>query len=188
TLLYLNMRMSSEKRTLWVIVRVGDVTSDLKRFQFNCAEDVEEEDKVYEKAKFLEALTKQLGLSAVGKTNVLKLRNARGSLIPLSRRTPENTVTSPYILEVCERHSSVKPIPRRVDVACYNETYQRKLEMFTKRISKLEDTVPKLSLLRDAKLSAEMKDLEVRLQFLHSKLKEADSRQWKGMFTKHPLW
>jgi len=29
----------------------------------------------------------------------------------------------------------VKPIPRRVDVACYNETYQRKLEMFTKRVS-----------------------------------------------------
>lgn len=180
--------MSSEKRTLWVIVRVGDVKSDVKRFQFNCEEDVEEKDKVYEKAKFLEALTKQLGLSAVGKANVLKLRNARGSLIPLSRRTPENTVTSPYTLEVCERHSSVKPIPRRVDVASYNETYQRKLETFTKRISKLEDTVPKLSLLRDAKLSADMKDLEVRLQFLHSKLKEADSRQWKGMFTKHPLW
>ena len=30
------------------------VTSDLKSFQFNCEEDVEEEDKVYEKAKFLE--------------------------------------------------------------------------------------------------------------------------------------
>jgi len=29
----------------------------------------------------------------------------------------------------------VKPIPRRADVACYNETYQRKLEMFTKRVS-----------------------------------------------------
>lgn len=30
------------------------VTSDLKKFQFNCEEAVEEEDKVYEKAKFLE--------------------------------------------------------------------------------------------------------------------------------------
>lgn len=30
---------------------------------------------------------------------------------------------------------TVKPIPRRVDVACYNETYQKKLEMFTKRVS-----------------------------------------------------
>ena len=31
--------------------------------------------------------------------------------------------------------TTVKPIPRRVDVACYNETYQRKLETFTKRVS-----------------------------------------------------
>ena len=31
--------------------------------------------------------------------------------------------------------TTVKPIPRRVDVACYNETYKRKLEMFTKRVS-----------------------------------------------------
>ena len=30
------------------------VKSDLKRFQFNCEEDVEEKDKEYEKAKFLE--------------------------------------------------------------------------------------------------------------------------------------
>ena len=30
------------------------VKSDLKRFKFNCEEDVEEKDKVYEKAKFLE--------------------------------------------------------------------------------------------------------------------------------------
>ena len=28
--------------------------SDLKRFQFNCVDGVEEEDKVYEKTKFLE--------------------------------------------------------------------------------------------------------------------------------------
>lgn len=32
------------------------MASDLKRFQFNCVEGVEEEDKVYEKAKFLEVL------------------------------------------------------------------------------------------------------------------------------------
>lgn len=31
--------------------------------------------------------------------------------------------------------TTVKPIPRRIDVACYKETYQRKLEMFTKRVS-----------------------------------------------------
>lgn len=182
------MRMSSEKRTIWIIVKDGEVMSDLKRFQFNCVDGVEEEDKVYEKTKFLEDLAEQLGLSEFEKTSVLKLRNGRGSLIPLSRRTPENTVTSPYILEVCRRYSSVKPSPRRIDVPSYNETYQRKLTIFTKRISRLEETLPQLSLLRDAKLSAEVKTLEQRLMFLNSKLQEADSRQWKGMFTKHPLW
>ena len=30
------------------------VMSDLKRFQFNCVDGVEEEDKVYEKTKFLQ--------------------------------------------------------------------------------------------------------------------------------------
>lgn len=183
--------MSNENRTFWVIVRNGEEVSDLKRFQFNAEEGNFEEEcdhEAYAKAKFLEALVEQLGISVAEKGNVLKLRNGRGSFIPLSRRTPENTVTSPYTLEVCKRHSSVKPTPRQVGLPTYNETYKRKLLLFGKRISKLEDTVPKLSRLRDAKLSAEMKHLEERLSFLNSKLKEADSRQWKGMFTKHPLW
>ncbi|KAM7426010.1 hypothetical protein ABFA07_011551 [Porites harrisoni] len=180
------MRMSNEKRTLWIIVRIGDEVSDLKQFQFT--EATEEEDETYAKAEFLEALVEQLDISVKEKGNVLKLRNGRGSLIPLSRRTPENTVTSPYVLEVCKRHSSVKPSPRRADVPSYNETYKRKLQLFGKRISKLEETIPKLSHLRDAKLSSEMKHLEQRLSFLNSKLQEAESRQWKGMFTKHPLW
>ncbi|XP_066017844.1 uncharacterized protein [Pocillopora verrucosa] len=175
------MRMSSEKRTIWIIVKDGEVMSDLKRFQFNCVDGVEEEDKVYEKTKFLEDLAEQLGLSGFEKTSVLKLRNGRGSLIPLSRRTPENTVTS-------------KTSPRRIDVPSYNETYQRKLTTFTKRISRLEETLPQLSLLRDAKLSAEVKTLGTGLMFLNSnsrcglKTSEADSRQWKGMFTLNILF
>ena len=35
--------------------------SDLKRFQFNCVDGVEEEDKVYEKTKFLEVNEQGLG-------------------------------------------------------------------------------------------------------------------------------
>ena len=41
---------------------------------------------------------------------------------------------TPCVL-TCMFTTTVKPIPRRADVACYNETYQRKLEMFTKRVS-----------------------------------------------------
>lgn len=183
----LNMRMSSDQRTLWIIVKDGEDASDLKQFQFDSEEVLDEEGSRNSKAKFLEALAEQLGLSAFEKGSIMKLRNGRGSLIPLSRWTPENTVTSPYILEVCERHSSVKPSPRKV-VPSYNEAYQRKLNLFGKRISKLEDTIPQLSHLRNARVSAEVKDLEERLRFLNAKLEEADSRQWKGMFTKHPLW
>ncbi|XP_068703373.1 uncharacterized protein [Montipora capricornis] len=181
------MSMSSDKKTLWIIVRDGQDVSDLKQLQFHYEEAVDEQGSRNSKAKFLEALAEQLGVSVFEKGNILKLRNGRGSLIPLSRRTPENTVTSPYILEVCERHSSVNPTPRKV-FPSYNEAYQRKLKLFSKRISKLEDTMPKLSNLRDARVSAAVKDLEERLRFLNSKLEEADSRQWKGMFTKHPLW
>ena len=45
--------------------------SDLKRFQFNCVDGVEEEDKVYEKTKFLEVNEQGLGkISAQSHTSL----------------------------------------------------------------------------------------------------------------------
>jgi len=176
----------TDKQCVWLIVKEGGVVSDLKRFDYSKKSQLENKDE--DKELFVQNLQQQLGFSEDVKNKVLKLRNGRGSLVPLSRSMPTNTITSPYSLEVCEKFSSVKPDQKQIKIPTYSETVNRKIENFTKRLEKLEGTVPDLPDRRKAKLDAEMRDLERRLNFLDSKLKEAESHRWKGMFKKQPLW
>ncbi|XP_031573808.1 uncharacterized protein LOC116307674 [Actinia tenebrosa] len=174
-----------ETKRFWIIVREDKIVSDIKevtipakREIFNYSDD---------RRLLLKSLCAQLGISYKD-DKVLKLRNGRSSLVPISRSLSPNTVTSPFILEVCETHKTVKPGLKQIVIPSHSEICQKKKETLSKRIERLEKIIPDLPLLRKAKLANEMKDVEARLSFLNERMKEAETQQWKGMFKKHPLW
>ncbi|XP_014665775.1 PREDICTED: uncharacterized protein LOC106807825 isoform X2 [Priapulus caudatus] len=98
---------------------------------------------------------------------VLKLRNTRGCLVPINSEITPNEKSSPYILEVCNTYQHIKPIPRTLQTSNYNHTLHNKLQNL---------------------LTREMQELERKLDFLNSRMRQADSSKWKGMFKRNPLW
>ncbi|EDO40774.1 predicted protein [Nematostella vectensis] len=175
--------MKTEHSKLWLLVRQGDVVSDICEVEI-CTEPQSETN---DRQILMEEICNQLSLQ-YNKGKVYKLRNPRGSLIPISRKMPPNTVTSPFILEICDQHTSIKPGKKQVQISGYSETYQKKVDNLTKKVERLEAIMPELPCLRQEKLTDEMKGVEARLHFMNSRMEEAENREWKGMFKKHPLW
>ncbi|XP_060574696.1 uncharacterized protein LOC132732316 [Ruditapes philippinarum] len=122
------------------------------------------------------------------KNIVLKLRNQRGSLIPITWNVSANSSSRPYVLEVVKVHQNIQAQPRSIKIKNYNETTREKLTEITKRIEKLEAAAPDLKQRRNDKINREMKEVEQMLEFLGKRLKDAENVNWKGMFKKNPLW
>eukprot|EP00112_Aurelia_sp_Birch-Aquarium-sp1_P016893 Seg3868.1 transcript_id=Seg3868.1/GoldUCD/mRNA.D3Y31 product="hypothetical protein" protein_id=Seg3868.1/GoldUCD/D3Y31 len=119
---------------------------------------------------------------------VVKLRNARGNLIPINGQLTENSPKKAYCLEVCKQYSAVKPRPRTVSVPTYEQLLRRRLQNVNQRLLKLEQTVPKLPEIRNEIIDKDIIELGNKMDFLNFRIKAADDYQWKGMFQKNPLW
>ncbi|XP_014665774.1 PREDICTED: uncharacterized protein LOC106807825 isoform X1 [Priapulus caudatus] len=119
---------------------------------------------------------------------VLKLRNTRGCLVPINSEITPNEKSSPYILEVCNTYQHIKPIPRTLQTSNYNHTLHNKLQNLLTRVQRLEQVAPELRNIRNNNLTEEMQELERKLDFLNSRMRQADSSKWKGMFKRNPLW
>ncbi|XP_066284703.1 uncharacterized protein [Branchiostoma lanceolatum] len=119
---------------------------------------------------------------------VMKLRNNRGSLIPINREVPPNSRHRPYALEVCRQYQHVSAEPRSVVMPSYYHTIRARVQQLGGRIDRLEHIAPELRNRRNARLEAEMDELDQKLRFLNTRLREAERYQWQGMFKRHPLW
>ncbi|CAH1798916.1 unnamed protein product, partial [Owenia fusiformis] len=119
---------------------------------------------------------------------VLKLRNNRGSLVPINSSLLPTQKSVPYILEVVKVYQNNKPQPRNVQRTNYNETLKKKLDSFDDRIEKMEAICPELRIRRDAKLKREMEELDRKLVFLNKRFQQAEPVNWEGMFRKNPMW
>ncbi|XP_050392986.2 uncharacterized protein LOC126811423 [Patella vulgata] len=119
---------------------------------------------------------------------IIKVRNERGSLIPINKRLESNSQENPYKLEIVRRHQNIAPLSRSVKLESYNETMKLKLVDIITRIEKLESSCPQLQSKRDEKVHAELEDIDRKLNFLNKRIAEADDANWTGMFRKNPLW
>ncbi|RUS72034.1 hypothetical protein EGW08_020198 [Elysia chlorotica] len=121
---------------------------------------------------------------------ILRLRNYRGSLIPMNGRIAQlpNTHSRPLILEVVRHFQSVQPNPISFELTQYAEPLTRKLEDVEDRISLLEDSIGNIHLNRKDKVHQEISKLENTVNFLRKRIEEAESIEWNGMFIKNPLW
>lgn len=121
---------------------------------------------------------------------ILRLRNYRGSLIPLNGKVTQlsNTHSRPLMLEVVRHFQSVQPNPISFELTQYTEPLTRKLKDVEDRISLLEDSVGNLHENRKDKVHQEISKLENTVNFLRKRIEEAESIEWNGMFVKNPLW
>ncbi|XP_033636037.1 uncharacterized protein LOC117297022 [Asterias rubens] len=127
-------------------------------------------------------------LELQGENLVLKLRNSRGSLIPVNSHIVPNSKFMPYTLEVVQRYQNVKPMPRSVKLNGFSDVTRVRLQKIIKRIEQLEENVPELRNRREDKITKEMDYLNEKMRFLNKRMQEAESLKWKGMFKRHPLW
>jgi len=119
---------------------------------------------------------------------VVKMRNHRGCLIPISNNLPANAPKKAYVLEVCRLYNAVTPRPRTVSLPTYQQLLRRRLHNIDERLLKLEQTVPRLPTMRKEALLKDIKDLSMKMEFLNQKIQVVDDFQWKGMFERNPLW
>ncbi|XP_020914258.2 uncharacterized protein LOC110251848 [Exaiptasia diaphana] len=170
-------------KAIWVMVREETDVKEVKiSSEPECSTSYVEDRRI-----LLQSLCLQLGI-VYSPDKVYKFRNGRGSLVVLNRSMTPNTIASPFILEICETHKTAEPGQKQAFVVGNSKTCQRKFESMSKRVERLENMIPDLPMLREEKLTNEMKDVESRLSFLNERMKEAESQEWKGMFKKHPLW
>ncbi|TWW59933.1 hypothetical protein D4764_05G0000230 [Takifugu flavidus] len=100
--------------------------------------------------------TRQIISSSFGLTStslIFKMRNQRGSLIPLNNSLPTNTKHRPHALEVAKIFQHVHPRPRTIPAALINESIKARLQAIDKRIQRLEELLPQLQLQRSETLS-----------------------------------
>ncbi|XP_022107215.1 uncharacterized protein LOC110988206 [Acanthaster planci] len=137
-------------------------------------------------AEVQQAVRKALQLK--DETLVLKLRNSRGSLIPINSHVTSNSKFMPYTLEVVQRYQHIKPMPRSVKLNGFSEITKVRLQKIMRRLEQLERSVPELRNRREEKIKQEMEELNEKMKFLNKRMQEAEGHKWKGMFKKHPLW
>ncbi|XP_072036804.1 uncharacterized protein [Amphiura filiformis] len=119
---------------------------------------------------------------------VLKLRNTRGSLIPINSYITPNSKFMPYTLEVVQQYQNYKPMARTVKLNGYNEMLKKRLQQIVRRLENLEKLEPELRTKREEKIRKEMEELNEKMTFLNKRMQDAESHKWQGMFKKHPLW
>ncbi|XP_034088551.1 uncharacterized protein si:zfos-1056e6.1 isoform X3 [Gymnodraco acuticeps] len=119
---------------------------------------------------------------------IFKVRNHRGCLIPLNSLIPANSKHVPYVLEVSKIFQHVRPAPRTIPMTVMNKSMKTRLQTIDRRIQRLEELLPEIQLRRDEKLSQEIECLNQKLSFLHKRMQVADSRSWKGVLSRAPLW
>ncbi|XP_045926119.1 uncharacterized protein LOC123983800 isoform X2 [Micropterus dolomieu] len=132
----------------------------------------------------IQIITSTFGLNSSGV--IFKIRNHRGCLIPLNSLIPANSKHMPYVLEVAKIFQHVRPKPRTIPMI--NKSMKTKPQAIDRRIERLEELLPQIKLRRDKKLSEEIECLNQKLRFLHNRMQVADSRSWKGVLTRAPLW
>ncbi|XP_067901898.1 uncharacterized protein si:zfos-1056e6.1 [Heterodontus francisci] len=121
-------------------------------------------------------------------TLVLKLRNSRGSLVPINGDVNVNSKESPYILEVAKLSQHVVPKPRTDAMTVINKGLKNRLQSIMKKIERIEELAPEIKMRRQDKLNEEIELLNQKLRFLNQRMQIADSHSWKGMFKHPPLW
>ncbi|XP_037603029.1 uncharacterized protein si:zfos-1056e6.1 [Sebastes umbrosus] len=134
----------------------------------------------------IQMITTTFGLNS---SNVIfKIRNQRGCLIPLNSSIPPNSKHMPYVLEVAKIFQHVRPKPRTIPMTVINKSMKTRLQTIDRRIQRLEELLPQIKLRRNEKLSQDIECLNQKLRFLHKRMQVADSRSWKGVLTRAPLW
>ncbi|TRY64471.1 hypothetical protein DNTS_017154 [Danionella cerebrum] len=118
----------------------------------------------------------------------LKVRNNRGSLIPLNSSMPPNSKQMPYLLEVAKNYQHVNPRPRSIPLTVLNNTMKLRLQSILKRIERLEELSPQIKLQRQEKMTKDIELLNQKLTFLHRRMQTAESYSWEGMLRRAPLW
>ncbi|XP_039546419.1 uncharacterized protein si:zfos-1056e6.1 isoform X1 [Pimephales promelas] len=116
----------------------------------------------------------------------LKMRNNRGSLIPLNCCMPPNSKQMPYILEVAKNYQHVNPRPR--SIPDLNKTLKSRLQNIVKQIERLEDLFPQIKLKHHEKMTKEIELLNQKLVFLHKRMQTSECYCWEGMLRRAPLW
>ncbi|XP_041649284.1 uncharacterized protein si:zfos-1056e6.1 [Cheilinus undulatus] len=119
---------------------------------------------------------------------ILKIRNHHGFLIPLNNLIPANSKHIPYVLEVAKIFQHVRPKPRTIPMTVLNRSMKTRLQTIDRRIQRLEELLPQIKLRHHEKLTEEIECLSQKLRFLHKRMQVAESRSWKGMLTRAPLW
>ncbi|XP_068174799.1 uncharacterized protein si:zfos-1056e6.1 [Antennarius striatus] len=132
--------------------------------------------------KILQIISTAFGLYS---SNIIyKLRNHRGSLIPLNSSIAASSKHLPHVLEVSKVFQHVPPKQRTIP----SKSMKIRLQNIEKRIQRLEVILPEIKLKRNEKLNQEIECLNQKLRFLHKRMQVADSRSWKGVLTRAPLW
>ncbi|KAK7148147.1 hypothetical protein R3I93_012458 [Phoxinus phoxinus] len=116
----------------------------------------------------------------------LKMRNNRGSLIPLNCCMPPNSKQMPYILEVAKNYQHVNPRPRSIPI--FNKTLKSRLQNVVKLIERLEELLPEIKLKHHEKMTKDIELLNQKLVFLHKRMQTSECYRWEGMLRRAPLW
>ncbi|XP_013389911.1 uncharacterized protein LOC106158461 [Lingula anatina] len=176
---------SSKSKKVWIQLRRFDLEDEehsQKIDKLNSVYLADDMDSDFVKIVIREAF----GLFDTGV--VMKLRNHRGSLIPINSALQPNSKSVPYVLEIFRVYQNIKPLPRSIRMPGAHESVRKSLNSILQRIENVENATPELKQKRDAKLAAELEDLDRKLVFLNKRLDEASGVSWKGMFKKHPMW
>lgn len=119
---------------------------------------------------------------------ILKLRNDRGSVVPIAYRSFGNTSREvPYSLEAVQPHTTCPLTPRSVQ---NDKTYslEDRVQSISERLGVLEEAIIALPERRNKKITEDLNILEGQMLFLMKKMDDAKASNWKGMFQKNPLW
>ncbi|XP_067242870.1 uncharacterized protein si:zfos-1056e6.1 isoform X2 [Chanodichthys erythropterus] len=118
----------------------------------------------------------------------LKMRNNRGSLIPLNCCILPNSKQMPYVLEVAKNYQHGNPRPRSIPMTVFNKTVKSRLQSIVKQIERLEELLPQIKLKHHEKMTKDIELLNQKLVFLHKRMQTAESYCWEGMLRRAPLW
>ncbi|CAJ1049026.1 uncharacterized protein si:zfos-1056e6.1 [Xyrichtys novacula] len=134
----------------------------------------------------IQIITSTFGLNS--SDVILKIRNHHGCLIPLNNLIPANSKHMPYVLEVVKVFQHVRPKPRTIPTTVLNRSMKTRLQTIDRRIQRLGELLPQIKLRHNEKLNQEIDCLNQKLRFLHKRMQVADSRSWKGVLIRAPLW
>ncbi|KAK2158750.1 hypothetical protein LSH36_164g01065 [Paralvinella palmiformis] len=119
---------------------------------------------------------------------VLKLRNHRGSLIPINSQIASNAKSVPYTLEVVKHNQHIKPRQRSLKCCRQVDALLVAYNNIKSRTDHIEAAIPNLMNMRREIIINDVREMEKTLTFLEKRLKTAEDTSWQGMFKKCPFW